>query len=103
MFPQGFTVTTEACTDYYNSGKVITEEIQSQIFNALAGSHVLINFSNTPKHKRSVYFHKNFPTHPFHKAMIDSIRLVSKPIHMECQKKESKLGGIHNGKMGLYV
>ena len=34
--PQGFTVTTEACTDYYNSGKVITEEIQSQIFNALA-------------------------------------------------------------------
>ena len=25
--PQGFTVTTEACTDYYNSGKQITEEI----------------------------------------------------------------------------
>ena len=30
--PQGFTVTTEACTDYYNSGKQITEEIQNQIF-----------------------------------------------------------------------
>ncbi len=33
--PQGFTVTTEACTDYYNSGKQITEEIQTQIFDAL--------------------------------------------------------------------
>ena len=30
--PQGFTVTTEACTDYYNSGKKITDEIQGQIF-----------------------------------------------------------------------
>ncbi len=34
--PQGFTVTTEACTDYYNSGKMITEEIQTQIFEALS-------------------------------------------------------------------
>lgn len=34
--PQGFTVTTEACTDYYNSGKKITDEIKNQIFEALA-------------------------------------------------------------------
>ena len=34
--PQGFTVTTEACTDYYNQGKQISEEIQKQIFEALA-------------------------------------------------------------------
>ena len=33
--PQGFTITTEACTDYYTSGKKITEEIQGQIFSAL--------------------------------------------------------------------
>ena len=33
--PQGFTVTTEACTDYYEQGKMITEEIRSQIFDAL--------------------------------------------------------------------
>jgi len=33
--PQGFTVTTEACTDYYKSGKKITEEIQTQIFDSL--------------------------------------------------------------------
>ena len=34
--PQGFTVTTEACTNYYESGKQITAEIESQIFDALA-------------------------------------------------------------------
>ena len=33
--PQGFTVTTEACTEYYNDGKKINEEIQNQIFAAL--------------------------------------------------------------------
>ena len=33
--PQGFTVTTEACTDYYTSGKQITDEIKTQIFDAL--------------------------------------------------------------------
>ena len=33
--PQGFTVTTEACTEYYNNGKKINEEIQEQIFAAL--------------------------------------------------------------------
>ena len=29
--PQGFTVTTEACTDYYNQGKKISDEIVAQI------------------------------------------------------------------------
>ncbi len=33
--PQGFTITTEACTDYYNQGKQISEEIQSQIYDAM--------------------------------------------------------------------
>ena len=33
--PQGFTVTTEACTDYYKNGEKISEEIQTQIFEAL--------------------------------------------------------------------
>ena len=33
--PQGFTVTTEACTEYYNCGKKISDEIQAQIFDAL--------------------------------------------------------------------
>ena len=35
--PQGFTVTTEACTEYYRHGKQITDEIQAQIFELLAG------------------------------------------------------------------
>lgn len=34
--PQGFTVTTQACTDYYEKGREISEEIQTQIFEALA-------------------------------------------------------------------
>ena len=34
--PQGFTVTTEACTEYYNNGKSISEEIEGQIFTALS-------------------------------------------------------------------
>ena len=33
--PQGFTVTTEACTEYYNQGKKISNEIEKQIFSAL--------------------------------------------------------------------
>ena len=33
--PQGFTVTTEACTDYYKNGEEISEEIKTQIFEAL--------------------------------------------------------------------
>lgn len=34
--PQGFTVTTEACTDYYNQNGQISEEIKKQIFDALS-------------------------------------------------------------------
>ena len=29
--PPGFTVTTEACTDYYNHGRSISEEISAKI------------------------------------------------------------------------
>lgn len=30
--PRGFTVTTEACTKYYNDGRVIAEEIENEIY-----------------------------------------------------------------------
>ena len=33
--PNGFTISTEACTDYYNDGKTINEDTQEQIFKAL--------------------------------------------------------------------
>ena len=34
--PQGFTVTTEACTEYYNNGKALSEAIEGQIKASLA-------------------------------------------------------------------
>ena len=34
--PQGFTVTTDACTRYYEDGKVIVKEIEDQIYAKLA-------------------------------------------------------------------
>ena len=38
--PQGFTVTTEACIDYYNKGKIIDPVIISQIFKALENTEL---------------------------------------------------------------
>ena len=34
--PPGFTVTTEACTQYYEDGRQINADIKAQIFDALA-------------------------------------------------------------------
>ncbi len=34
--PQGFTVSTEACTDYYDNGEAISDDIQSQIADCLS-------------------------------------------------------------------
>ena len=34
--PPGFTISTEACTDYYNDGKTINEETTKQIFFSLS-------------------------------------------------------------------
>ena len=30
--PNGFTITTEACTDYYDNGESVSDEIQAQIY-----------------------------------------------------------------------
>ena len=40
--PQGFTVTTEACTQYYKDGKQINEDIQNEIFANLADFEKLV-------------------------------------------------------------
>jgi len=40
--PRGFTVTTEACTRYYQDGKVIADEIKNQIFEALAKTEAIV-------------------------------------------------------------
>lgn len=34
--PQGFTITTEACTQYYDDGRKINEDIQKEIFEYIA-------------------------------------------------------------------
>ncbi|MEG1863443.1 MAG: pyruvate, phosphate dikinase [Oscillospiraceae bacterium] len=39
--PQGFTITTEACTDYYKTDKTISPEIQAQVFEYLSKLEVL--------------------------------------------------------------
>ena len=39
--PQGITVTTEACIDYYTCGERISDEIKSQIFFIFALPRVL--------------------------------------------------------------
>ena len=38
--PRGFTVTTEACTNYYESGKKISEDIKNEIFDKLFGQEI---------------------------------------------------------------
>jgi len=40
--PQGFTVTTEACTQYYNDGKTINSDIEAQILSGLAKTEEVI-------------------------------------------------------------
>ncbi|QLY39692.1 pyruvate, phosphate dikinase [Hujiaoplasma nucleasis] len=41
--PQGFTVSTEACTRYYEDGKKINKDIEKQIFEALAETEKIVN------------------------------------------------------------
>ncbi len=40
--PRGFTVTTEACTQYYKDGKIISKEIEDQIYEALAKTEEIV-------------------------------------------------------------
>ncbi|MBR4078928.1 MAG: hypothetical protein IKK29_01840, partial [Christensenellaceae bacterium] len=34
--PQGFTISTEACTRYYEDGRTIAEDIETQVYEAIA-------------------------------------------------------------------
>jgi pyruvate,orthophosphate dikinase len=40
--PRGFTVTTEACTKYYEDGKVIVKEIQDEIYSMMVKTEGLV-------------------------------------------------------------
>ena len=50
--PQDFTVTTEACTEYYNQGKKISNEIEKQIFKSLAELEKIQVISRKRRYKR---------------------------------------------------
>ena len=39
--PQGFTITTEACTQYYEDGRQINDEIMGQIMDYVAKNSVI--------------------------------------------------------------
>ena len=39
--PQGFTVSTEACTRYYQDGEMIAEDIEGQIYEALGKTEII--------------------------------------------------------------
>ena len=55
--PQGFTVTTEACTDYYAKGKQISDEIKDQIFTALNCLRAsIIPHDECPRKTRNEFF-----------------------------------------------
>ena len=41
--PRGFTVTTEACNQYYADGKCISEEIKNEVFSQLKGLEEITN------------------------------------------------------------
>jgi len=41
--PQGFTVSTEACTQYYDDGQKINSTIKDQVFKALAETEKIVN------------------------------------------------------------
>ena len=54
--PQGFTVTTEACTQYYEDGRQINDEIMAQIMEAMESASRFCTF-------RSKSFHAGYDGH----------------------------------------
>ena len=58
--PQGFTITTEACTQYYEDGRQINEDIQAQMWKrwrrsparSSATSTILCSFPSAPARAR---------------------------------------------------
>ena len=57
--PQGFTITTEACTQYYEDGRQINEEIMAQIMEAITKMEGILVLTKT----LSMYLLKNQATH----------------------------------------
>ena len=54
--PQGFTVTTEACTQYYEDGRQINDEIMKQILEAIDQMEVITGKKFGDKDKSAARF-----------------------------------------------
>ena len=53
--PQGFTVTTEACTQYYEDGRKINDEIMGQVMQGVAKMEEINGKSSAITQIRSLY------------------------------------------------
>ncbi|HBN82477.1 MAG TPA: pyruvate, phosphate dikinase, partial [Clostridiales bacterium] len=40
--PRGFTISTEACTRYYNDGKIVCADVEDQLMEALAATEKIV-------------------------------------------------------------
>ena len=58
--PQGFTITTEACTQYYEDGRQLSPEIQDEIMGVTALRQI-VNVAALA----AVYFTRNLVPFPF--------------------------------------
>ena len=47
--PQGFTISTEACTKYYEDDRNINDEIKAQVYEALDRKSTRLNSSHSAK------------------------------------------------------
>ena len=62
--PQGFTITTEACTQYYEDGRQINDEIMAQIMTAMRRWKRLPARNSVIKRIRSLFPFVPEPEHP---------------------------------------
>ena len=51
--PPGFIITTEACREYYKNGKIISENLKTQILNQIANLEKLTNKKLYRKNEKS--------------------------------------------------
>lgn len=61
--PQGFTVTTEACTQYYEDGRKINDEIMEQVMQGVAKWRKLTVKNSAIRKILSLYLFVRVPEH----------------------------------------
>ena len=93
--PQGFTVTTEACTRYYTDGKKIDDEIVEQIYAALAETEKIVGLIEGGL-QRTDDEHLPGPDGPPHAARFENAaaadNVMQKPVHP--RRRAEGMGGL---------